>query len=119
MEDMLRACVLEHEGNWKKQLPLVEFAYNNNFQVTFRRRPMRLCMEESAYPHYIATKSGKKSEWTESFVRDKGPSPNDQRKRMKTTQSQQKSYVDNRRKNLGFEVRDWVYVKVFLMREVT
>ena len=26
MEDMLRACVMDFEGNWKSHLPLMEFA---------------------------------------------------------------------------------------------
>ncbi|KAA3461462.1 Chromo domain-containing protein [Gossypium australe] len=32
LEDMLRCCILEFEGNWEKYLPLVEFAYNNSHQ---------------------------------------------------------------------------------------
>ena len=31
LEDMLRACVLDHKGSWEEHLPLVEFAYNNNY----------------------------------------------------------------------------------------
>ncbi|KAA3480493.1 Retrotransposable element Tf2 [Gossypium australe] len=31
LEDLLRCCVLEFQGNWEKYLPLVEFAYNNSF----------------------------------------------------------------------------------------
>ncbi|KAA3469696.1 DNA/RNA polymerases superfamily protein [Gossypium australe] len=31
LEDMLRCCVLEFQGNWEKYLPLVEFTYNNGF----------------------------------------------------------------------------------------
>ncbi|KAA3477171.1 Gag protease polyprotein [Gossypium australe] len=36
LEDMLRCCVLEFQGNWGKYLPLVEFAYNNNYQSSLR-----------------------------------------------------------------------------------
>ena len=28
---MLKACVLNFQGSWDEHLPLVEFAYNNNF----------------------------------------------------------------------------------------
>jgi len=31
LEDMLRACMLGFGGNWKKYIPLVEFAYNNSY----------------------------------------------------------------------------------------
>ena len=30
LEDMLRACVLTHGGNWDKYLPHAEFSYNNS-----------------------------------------------------------------------------------------
>ncbi|XP_041020457.1 uncharacterized protein LOC121262103 [Juglans microcarpa x Juglans regia] len=39
LEDILRPCIMEHEGIWEKQLPLVEFAYNNSFQVTIQMVP--------------------------------------------------------------------------------
>ena len=32
LEDMLRANALEFRGNWDKQIPLMEFAYNNSYQ---------------------------------------------------------------------------------------
>jgi hypothetical protein len=34
LEDILRACVLEFRGSWVQYLPLIEFAYNNSYQVT-------------------------------------------------------------------------------------
>ena len=39
LEDMLRACVLDHKGGWEEHLPLVEFAYNNNYQATIQMAP--------------------------------------------------------------------------------
>ena len=44
LEDMLRACVLDHKGRWEEHLPLVEFAYNNSYQASIQMAPMRLCM---------------------------------------------------------------------------
>ena len=31
LEDMLRACLLNHKGSWEEHFPLVEFAYNNSY----------------------------------------------------------------------------------------
>jgi hypothetical protein len=31
MEDILRMYVMDNQTDWEKYLPLVEFAYNNNF----------------------------------------------------------------------------------------
>ena len=49
LEDMLRACVLNHKGSWDEYLPLVEIAYNNSYQAIIQmalyealyRRPCR------------------------------------------------------------------------------
>ena len=34
LEDMLQACVLDLKGSWEENLPLMEFAYNNNYQLS-------------------------------------------------------------------------------------
>ena len=34
LEDMLEACVLDHKGSWEEHFPLVEFSYNNSYQVS-------------------------------------------------------------------------------------
>ena len=39
LEDMLRACVLDHKGSWEEHLPIVEFAYNNSYQVSIQMAP--------------------------------------------------------------------------------
>ena len=48
LEDMLRACFLDHKGYWEEHLPLVEFAYNNSYQASIQMTPYealygRLC----------------------------------------------------------------------------
>ena len=39
LEDMLRACVLDHKGRWEERLPLVEFSYNNSYQASIQMAP--------------------------------------------------------------------------------
>ena len=39
LEDMLRACVLDLKGSWEEHLPLVNFAYNNSYQVSIQMVP--------------------------------------------------------------------------------
>ena len=41
LEDMLRACVLDLKGSWEEHLPLVEFAYNNNYQGSIQMAPYK------------------------------------------------------------------------------
>ncbi|XP_070015241.1 uncharacterized protein [Nicotiana sylvestris] len=39
LRDMLRACVIDFGGNWDDHLPLIEFAYNNNYQTSIGMAP--------------------------------------------------------------------------------
>ena len=34
LEDMLRACVLDHKGRWEENFLLVEFSYNNSYHAS-------------------------------------------------------------------------------------
>jgi hypothetical protein len=34
LEDMLRACALQHGSSWDKSLPYAEFSYNNSVGVS-------------------------------------------------------------------------------------
>lgn len=39
LEDMLRECVLYFKGIWDKNLPLIEFAYNNSYHASINIAP--------------------------------------------------------------------------------
>ena len=45
LEDMLRACVLDHRGSWEEHFPLVEFAYNNSYQASIQMAPYKALYE--------------------------------------------------------------------------
>ena len=36
---MLRACTIKFEGSWDKYMPLMEFAYNNNYHTSIKIAP--------------------------------------------------------------------------------
>ena len=36
LEDMLRACTLQHGSSWDKSLPYAEFLYNNSYQASLK-----------------------------------------------------------------------------------
>ncbi|GFS38841.1 hypothetical protein Acr_00g0059760 [Actinidia rufa] len=88
LEDMLRLCVLDFQGNWEMHLPLVEFAYNNSFHASIGMAP---------YEALYGRKCRSPICWTE---------------RLQTAQSRQKSYADIRRRELEFEEGDHVFLKV-------
>ena len=39
LEDMLTSCVIDYECSWDRHIPLVEFVYNNSFQLSIRMTP--------------------------------------------------------------------------------
>ena len=41
LEDMLRACFLDHKGSWEEHLPLVEFTYNKSYQASIQMTPYK------------------------------------------------------------------------------
>ena len=45
LEDMLRACVLDHKGSWEENFPLVEFTYNNGYQASIQMAPYEALYE--------------------------------------------------------------------------
>jgi hypothetical protein len=36
LEDMLRACTLQHGSSWDKSLPYAEFSYNNSYRTSLK-----------------------------------------------------------------------------------
>jgi hypothetical protein len=39
LEDVLRACALQHGSSWDKSLPYAEFSYNNSYQASLKVSP--------------------------------------------------------------------------------
>ncbi|GJU46057.1 putative reverse transcriptase domain-containing protein [Tanacetum coccineum] len=84
LEDMLRACVIDFGGSWDVHLPLADFSYNNSYHLRIR------CASFKAL-------YGRKF-----LIKEK----------LKVARDRQKSYANNRRKPLEFEVGDRVLLKV-------
>ncbi|KAA3461873.1 Transposon Ty3-G Gag-Pol polyprotein [Gossypium australe] len=94
LEDMLRCCVLEFQGNWEKYLPLAKFAYNNNFQSRLKMEPY-----EALYGQ---------TEEKVKVIRDC----------LKAASDRKKSYADLKRKEIEFQVGDKVFLKVSPWKKV-
>ncbi|KAA3487682.1 DNA/RNA polymerases superfamily protein [Gossypium australe] len=99
LEDMLRCCVLEFEGSWEKYLPLIEFAYNISFQSS------------------IKMAFGKKIHGVELIreIEEKLKTICDS---LKEASDPHKSYVDLKRKEIEFQVRDRAFLKVSLWKKI-
>ena len=61
LEDMLRACFLDLKGSWEEHLPLVEFAYNNNYQASIQMEPYEALYERPCRSSICWTEVGESS----------------------------------------------------------
>ena len=118
LEDMLRACVLDHKGSWEEHLPLVEFAYNNNYQASIQMAPYEALYGRPCRSPLCWTDVRQSSITGPDLIRDTSEKVSLIRQRLLTAQSWQKSYADVRRRTLEFEVRDHVFLKVMPKRGV-
>ena len=118
LEDMLRACVLDHQGSWEEHLPLVEFAYNNSYQASIQMVPYEALYGRPCRSPLCWTEVVESSITCPDLVIDTSEKVSLIRQRLLTAQSRQKSYADVRRRPLEFEVGDHVFLKVMPKRGV-
>ena len=118
LEDMLQACVLDHKGSWEEHFPLVEFAYNKSYQASIQMAPYEALYGRPCRSLICWTEVGKSFITGPDLIRDTSKKVSLIRQRLLTTQSQQKSYVDARRRPLEFEVGDHVFLNVMPKRGV-
>ncbi|KAH0754464.1 hypothetical protein KY290_024734 [Solanum tuberosum] len=118
LEDMLRACVLELKGSWDDHLPLIEFAYNNNYHSSIGMAPFEALYGRRCRSPVGWFEVGEVSLLGPDLVMEALEKVKMIRERLKMAQSRQKSYADVRRRALEFRVGDWVYLKVSPMKGV-
>ena len=114
LEDVLRACVLDHKGSWEEHLPLVEFAYNSSYQASIQMESYEALYERPCRSPLYWTEVGESSITGPDLIRDTSKKVSLIQQRLLMAQSWQKSYADVRRRPLEFEVGDHVFLLVLL-----
>ncbi|RVW18432.1 Transposon Ty3-G Gag-Pol polyprotein [Vitis vinifera] len=118
LEDLLRACILDLQGNWDDHLPLVEFAYNNSFQASIGMAPFEALYGRKCRSPICWNDVGERKLLGPELVQLTVEKVALIKERLKATQSRHKSYADHRRRDLEFEVGDHVFLKVSPMKSV-
>ena len=118
LEDLLRACILDLQGNWDDHLPLVEFAYNNSFQASIGMAPFEALYGRRCRSPVCWDDVGEKKLLGPELVQLTVEKVSLIKEILKAAQNRQKSYVDNRRRDLEFEVGDNVFLKVSPMKPI-
>jgi hypothetical protein len=116
LEDMLRACPLKHGGSWDKSFPYVEFSYNNSYQSSLKMAPFEALYGRKCRTPLYWNQIGESQVFGPKILQAVEKQVQIMRENLKIAQSRQKSYADNWRRDLVFEIGDYVYLKVSPMR---
>ncbi|GJV55277.1 reverse transcriptase domain-containing protein [Tanacetum coccineum] len=112
LEDMLRVCMIDFGGSWNIHLPLAEFSYNNSYHSSIHCAPFEALYGRKCRTLVLWAKIGDSRLIRLELVQETTNKVVVIRDRLKAARDRQKSYADNRRKPLEFQVGDHVMLKV-------
>ncbi|CAL9004570.1 unnamed protein product [Prunus brigantina] len=109
---MLRSCVLQFKDAWDVHLALVEFAYNNSYHSSIEMAPYEALYERQCKTPICWNEVGDRKLEKVDSIRATNEKVKMIKEKLKIAQDRQKSYADNRSKDLEFVVGDWVFLKL-------
>lgn len=115
---MLRACVLDFRGRWDDHLPLVEFAYNNSYQVTIGMPPYKALYGKKCRSALHWDEIGEKALVRPKLVHQAVKKVQVIQQRVKATQDRYNSYANKRMRPLEFDVGEHMFLKVLPKKEL-
>ena len=103
---------MEFKGSWDTHLALMEFAYNNSYQVSIEIAPFEVLYGRKCKTPMCWDKVGERRLVGPELVQITSEKVKVVRDNMKTTRDRQKSYAENRRRDFQFETSDLVILKI-------
>jgi hypothetical protein len=116
LEDMLRAYAPKDNQSWDKCLPYAEFSYNNSYQESIKMTPFEFLYGRKYRIPLFWNEPGENQIFGPDILREAERQVQMVRENLKLAQSRQKNYTDNRRRELRFQVGNFVYLKVSPMK---
>ncbi|GKE84434.1 putative reverse transcriptase domain-containing protein, partial [Tanacetum coccineum] len=105
-------CVIDFGGSWDVHLPLVEFSYNNSYHSGIRCALFEALYGKKCRSPVLCAEIGESRLIGPELVQETTDKVVLIKEKLEAVRDRQKSYADNRRKPLGFEVRDQVLLKL-------
>ncbi|XP_071914040.1 uncharacterized protein [Coffea arabica] len=118
----LRTSILDFGGSWGQYMALVEFAYNNSYHSSIQMAPYETLYGRKCRSPIFWNEVGERRVLDPTaipWIKDAYEKVKVIRQRLRTAQSRQKSYADNRQNDLEFEVGDMIFLKVIPLRSLT
>ena len=100
LEDMLRSCVVDYEGNWDKYIPLVEFVNNNSFQTSIGMALYKALYGMKCRTPMCWTELSEKKVIGPDLIQETEEKVKMIREILKVAADRQKSYADLKRKDI-------------------
>jgi hypothetical protein len=107
---------LQSRRSWDKSLPYAEFSYNNSYQESLKMAPFEMLYGQRCWTPLFWNETGERKVFEPDILQEAEKQVRMVRENLWVTQSRQKNYADHRRRELNFEVRDFVYLKVSPLR---
>ena len=108
----LKRDIIEFKGSWDTHLALMEFAYNNSYQASIEMAPFEalygrkcrtsVCWDEICERKLVGPELVQITSEKVKVIRDN----------LKKARDRQKSYADNRCRDLQFEIGDRAFLKI-------
>jgi hypothetical protein len=118
LEDMLRACVMEDQCSWDKNLPWIEFSYNNSYQESLKMPPFKALYVRRCHTPLNWIEPGEKAIFGPDLIDEAEVTVHRIQDNLKATRSCQESYANKRRRPLDFEDGNHIYLLVSSMKGV-
>jgi hypothetical protein len=115
---MLRACVLEHQGNWDQNLPWAEFSYNNSYQESLKMASFEVLYGRRCRTPLNWIELGEKVIFGPDLIEEAKVTVRHIQDNLKAAKSHQETYANKRRRPLEFKARNHVYLRVSPMKGV-
>jgi hypothetical protein len=116
LKDMLRACVIEYQGSWDKNLSCAEFSYNNSYQESLKMAPFKVLYGRRCRTPLNWIELGEMVIFGPDLIDEVEATVHHIQDNLKVARSHQESYANKRRRPLKFEVSNHVYLQVSPMK---
>lgn len=112
LEGMLRACALTNSASWDVSLSYAKFSYNNSYQSSLQILPFEALYGRKCRTPLYWNETRERQVFGPDVLKEAKEQVQKIRENLKIAQTKQKSYADNRRRDLTFALGDHVYLKV-------
>jgi hypothetical protein len=96
LEDVLRACVMEHHGSWDKKLPWAEFSHKNSYQESLKMAPFVVLYGRRCRPPLNWIEPGEKVIFGANIINEAQAIVHRIQDNIRVVKSRQESYANMR-----------------------